>query len=232
MQSLLRTDTPIPTKDAILIDVNAVANFQIASETMTVDENGKQVKALENAAKNYLNQSKERMEKDVTQVLLGKLREVIGKTELKELMENRDTFAATVAESAREERGGESTGRTGAEANRRTMWGAVMTGDRLPAFFLKGVWQGLKIALIPHARLRDPLGPMPTVRDWLDMYGGTRMDADMFDRCESEWYALLEQRKRRMSAFLAGGYAGTWMYAIGVLVLLGLVGWRIWQLIP
>lgn len=70
-----------------------------------------------------------------------------------------------------------------------------MTGDRLPAFFLKGVWQGLKIALIPHARLRDPLGPMPTVRDWLDMYGGTRMDADMFDRCESEWYALLEQRK-------------------------------------
>lgn len=101
VQSLLRTDTPIPTKDAILIDVKAVANFQIASETMTVDENGKQVKALENAAKNYLNQSKERMEKDVTQVLLGKLREVIGKTELKELMENRDTFAATVAESAR-----------------------------------------------------------------------------------------------------------------------------------
>ena len=31
VQSLLRTDTPIPTKDAILIDVNAVANFQIAS---------------------------------------------------------------------------------------------------------------------------------------------------------------------------------------------------------
>lgn len=49
VQSLLRTDTPIPTKDAILIDVNAVANFQIASETMTVDENGKQVKALEKA---------------------------------------------------------------------------------------------------------------------------------------------------------------------------------------
>lgn len=101
VQSLLMTDTPIPTKDAILIDVNAVANFQIASETMTVDENGKQVKALENAAKNYLNQSKERMEKDVTQVLLGKLREVIGRTELKALMENRDTFASTVAESAR-----------------------------------------------------------------------------------------------------------------------------------
>lgn len=101
VQSLLSTDTAIPTKDAILIDVNAVANFQIASETTTVDENGKQVKALENAAKNYLNQSKERMEKDVTQVLLGKLREVIGKTELKELMENRDTFAETVAESAR-----------------------------------------------------------------------------------------------------------------------------------
>lgn len=57
VQSLLRTDTPIPTKDAILIDVNAVANFQIASETMTVDENGKQVKALENAAKNILDRA-------------------------------------------------------------------------------------------------------------------------------------------------------------------------------
>ncbi|WP_212741339.1 flotillin family protein [Bifidobacterium moukalabense] len=101
VQSLLKTDTPIPTKDAILIDVNAVANFQIASETMTMDENGKRIKALENAAKNYLNQSKDKMEKDVTQVLLGKLREVIGKTELKELMENRDTFATTVAESAK-----------------------------------------------------------------------------------------------------------------------------------
>lgn len=101
MQSLLKTDTPIPTKDAILIDVNAVANFQIASESIVIDEDSHQTKALENAARNYLNQSKERMEKDVTQVLLGKLREVIGKTELKELMENRDTFAATVAESAR-----------------------------------------------------------------------------------------------------------------------------------
>lgn len=101
VQSLLKTDTPIPTKDAILIDVNAVANFQIASESVVIDEDGRQTKALENAARNYLNQSKERMEKDVTQVLLGKLREVIGKTELKELMENRDTFAATVAESAR-----------------------------------------------------------------------------------------------------------------------------------
>lgn len=41
VQSLLRTDTPIPTKDAILIDVNAVANFQIASETMTVAESAR-----------------------------------------------------------------------------------------------------------------------------------------------------------------------------------------------
>lgn len=76
VQSLLKTDTPIPTKDAILIDVNAVANFQIASESIVIDEDGHQTKALENAARNYLNQSKE-------------------------LMENRDTFAATVAESAR-----------------------------------------------------------------------------------------------------------------------------------
>lgn len=106
-----------------------------------------------------------------------------------------------------------------------------MTGDRLPAFFLKGVWQGLKIALIPHARLRDP-GPMPTVRDWLDMYGGTRMDADMFDRCESEWYALLELRKRQMNVFLAGLFVGTLVYAIAALALLALVGWLVYSLVP
>lgn len=101
VQCDLKTDTPIPTKDTTLLDVNAVANFQIAAEGMTVDENGKEIRVLENAAKNYLNQSEKQMREDVTQVLLGKLREVIGKTELKELMENRDTFAQTVTESAK-----------------------------------------------------------------------------------------------------------------------------------
>ncbi len=38
---------------------------------------------------------------DVTQVLLGKMREAIGKTELRTLMENRDEFSETVARAGR-----------------------------------------------------------------------------------------------------------------------------------
>lgn len=92
-------------------------------------------------------------------------------------------------------------------------------------FFFKGIWQGLRTALMPHARIPDPLEPAPTVREWLSAYGGTGMDADAFDRCESEWYELLEQRKRQMNAFLAGLFVGTLVYTIAVLALLALVGW-------
>lgn len=103
---------------------------------------------------------------------------------------------------------------------------------RFPAFFFNGVWQGLKTALVPHACISDPLPPMPTVRDWLQAHGGTGMDADAFDRCESEWYELLEQRKRQMNVFLAGLFVGTLVYAIAALALLALVGWLVYSLVP
>ncbi|KFI93764.1 flotillin family protein [Bifidobacterium stellenboschense] len=100
VQSELHTDTPIPTKDAILIDVSAVANFQIGVDRF-VGHDGVERDPLEIAARNYLNQDKKRMMADVTQVLLGKMREAIGKTELRTLMENRDEFSETVATAAR-----------------------------------------------------------------------------------------------------------------------------------
>ncbi|MBT1162776.1 flotillin family protein [Bifidobacterium sp. SO1] len=100
VQSELHTDTPIPTKDAILIDVSAVANFQIGV-TPFAGSDGMEHDPLEIAARNYLNQDKQRMMADVTQVLLGKMREAIGKTELRTLMENRDEFSETVANAAK-----------------------------------------------------------------------------------------------------------------------------------
>lgn len=99
VQSELHTDTPIPTKDAILIDVSAVANFQIGVDRFA-GHDGVERDPLEIAARNYLNQDKKRMMADVTQVLLGKMREAIGKTELRTLMENRDEFSETVATAA------------------------------------------------------------------------------------------------------------------------------------
>lgn len=107
-----------------------------------------------------------------------------------------------------------------------------MIAARFPAFFFNGVWQGLKTALMPHACISDPLPPMPTVRDWLQAHGGTGMDADAFDRCESEWYELLELRERQMNVFLAGLFVGTLVYAIATLALLALVGWLVYSLVP
>lgn len=109
---------------------------------------------------------------------------------------------------------------------------STVKAARFPAFFFNGVWQGLKTALVPHACISDPLPPMPTVRDWLQAHGGTDMDADAFDRCESEWYELLELRKRQMNVFLAGLFVGTLVYAIAVLALLALVGWLVYSLVP
>ena len=101
-----------------------------------------------------------------------------------------------------------------------------MTGDRLPVFFLKGVGQGLVTALFRKETLTDPLEPMPTVPEWLASYGVTPGDTSAFDRCEADWYALLDRRKRRMDAFLAGVYVAL---CLGSLVF---VGWLVWRLIP
>ena len=107
-----------------------------------------------------------------------------------------------------------------------------MTGDRLPVFFLKGVGQGLAAAVVRKETLTDPLEPMPTVPEWLASYGVTPGDMSAFDRCEADWYALLDRRKRQTDAFLAGAFAGTCLYALATLVLVALVGWLVWRLIP
>ena len=107
-----------------------------------------------------------------------------------------------------------------------------MTGDRLPAFFFKGVGQGLASALLRKETLTDPLEPMPTVPEWLASYGVSPANMSAFDRCEAEWYALLDRRKRQTDAFLAGAFAGACLYALATLVLVAFVGWLVWRLIP
>lgn len=110
VQCDLKSEKPIPTKDQLLIDVSAVANFQIGqtkwTETVT-DPDGTE-RTIEHdpvdmAARNYLNQKKGVMEADVTQVLLGKMREAIGQTALEDLMSKRDVFNSTVMSAAAED---------------------------------------------------------------------------------------------------------------------------------
>ena len=87
------TENDIPTQDAILIHACAVANFQI----------GQTPELIETASKNYLNMDKEEMTRQVTEVMLGKMREVIGQMDLKELMRDRESFNAKVFDGSKDD---------------------------------------------------------------------------------------------------------------------------------
>lgn len=71
----------------------AVANFQI----------GQTPELIEIASKNYLNMDKAEMTRQVTEVMLGKMREVIGQMDLKELMRDRESFNHKVFEGSRDD---------------------------------------------------------------------------------------------------------------------------------
>ena len=94
VQVQLTTENDIPTQDAILIHACAVANFQI----------GQTPELIETASKNYLNLDKEEMTRQVTEVMLGKMREVIGQMDLKELMRDRESFNAKVFGGSKDDR--------------------------------------------------------------------------------------------------------------------------------
>lgn len=93
VQVQLQTESEIPTHDAILIHACAVANFQI----------GQTEELIQVASKNYLNMDKKEMTRQVTEVMLGKMREVIGQMDLKELMRDRESFNTKVFDGSRED---------------------------------------------------------------------------------------------------------------------------------
>lgn len=93
VQVQLTTENEIPTQDAILIHACAVANFQI----------GQTPELIETASKNYLNMDKVEMTRQVTEVMLGKMREVIGQMDLKELMRDRESFNAKVFDGSKDD---------------------------------------------------------------------------------------------------------------------------------
>lgn len=76
-------------------------------------------------------------------------------------------------------------------------------------------------------QVEDPLPPMPTPREWLESYGGIDMSRETFDRCEADWYALVERRRRLTDIYLAGCLAGRRAYT---LVMFALVAYPIWRL--
>lgn len=86
----VKTSDAVPTSECINISVDAVANIKISTNT----------DMLNKAAQNFLNRNKEYIENVAREVLEGNLREIVGTMTLKEMMNDRKTFAERVQENA------------------------------------------------------------------------------------------------------------------------------------
>ena len=59
---------------------------------------------------------------------------------------------------------------------------------------LRVAWDAMRFRPLRHEPWPSP--PMPSLRDHLEAYGGTRMSPADFDRCETDWYRMLDERNR------------------------------------
>lgn len=89
----IKTDLPVPTSEFINIHVDGVANVKI----------GDDAESIRKASQNFLGRSVTEIQNIAQQVLEGNMREIIGQLQLKQLVHNRDTFAANVQKSAAED---------------------------------------------------------------------------------------------------------------------------------
>ncbi len=86
----VKTDMPVPTSEFININVDGVANVKIGDDP----------ESIRKASQNFLGRRVSEIQAIAQQVLEGNMREIIGQLELKQLVHNRDQFAANVQSSA------------------------------------------------------------------------------------------------------------------------------------
>lgn len=89
----IKTDMPVPTCEFININVDGVANVKI----------GDDAESIKKASQNFLGRPVSEIQSIAQQVLEGNMREIIGQLQLKQLVHNRDQFAANVQNSAAED---------------------------------------------------------------------------------------------------------------------------------
>ncbi len=89
----IKTDMPVPTSEFINIKVDGVANVKIGDDP----------ESIRKASQNFLGKPILEIQAIAQQVLEGNMREIIGQLELKQLVHNRDQFAANVQNSAAED---------------------------------------------------------------------------------------------------------------------------------
>jgi len=85
----IKTREAVPTNEFININVDAVANIKVSSE----DE------LLRKAAESLLNKKEEEIRERVIQVLEGNIREIVGSTTIREMVQNRKGIAEKVFEN-------------------------------------------------------------------------------------------------------------------------------------
>lgn len=80
--------------------------------------------------------------------------------------------------------------------------------DYMGSGFRAGFRRGLRVAwdamCFRPLRFEPWSAPMPSLREHLEAYGGTRMSPADFDRCEKDWYRMLGERRRMFDRYLLG----------------------------
>lgn len=94
----VKTQEPIPTKEFINVTIDGVVTLQVAQGKAEID--GEQIDLMELAAKNFLNKNPDYYVQMVTPVLEGNAREIIGQMGIKEMVNDRKSFAEKVRENA------------------------------------------------------------------------------------------------------------------------------------
>lgn len=85
---------------------------------------------------------------------------------------------------------------------------------------LRVAWDAMRFCPLRHEPWPSP--PMPSLRDHLEAYGGTRMSPADFDRCETDWYRMLDERNRMFDRYLLGMHcaryavSGMWIIAFAI----------------
>ena len=83
MQVDIKTSQPVPTKEYIAVNVDAVANIKIGSDELSIAT----------AAEQLLHYDADQIKALAKDVLEGNMREIIGQMTIAELVQNRDKFA-------------------------------------------------------------------------------------------------------------------------------------------
>lgn len=98
--------------------------------------------------------------------------------------------------------------------------------DYMDSGFRAGFRRGLRVAwdamCFRPLRFEPWSAPMPSLREHLESYGGIGMTAADFDRCEKDWYRMLDERNRMFDRYLLGmrcalyAVSGMWIIAFAI----------------